>query len=196
MAQDAKAMRIAWYLGFGWLSILTVVACGIAINRSSGPMAWALYVPFLVVALYMTVRFRMFNSEPWRRVHARAMIAYAKLAGAEYDAAKRDGRPFDVGVPCRALAAQLFPNTTRDELDALLGDARKAYYNRLVDAYPQPFVAGVGEERRAAVLDGVRRDIAASVLGPDIVIAQAIERTHGPREAANYLQALLIGRVR
>ena len=38
-------------LGFGWLSLLTVVACAVGINRLSGPIAWALYVPFLIVAL-------------------------------------------------------------------------------------------------------------------------------------------------
>ena len=42
----------------------------------------------------------------------------------------------------------------------------------------------------------MRRDIEASELGPDIVIAKAIERKHSRLEAANYLQALLLGRVR
>jgi hypothetical protein len=189
-------MRISWYLGFGWLSILTVVACAVGINRLGGPIAWALYVPFLVVALYMTVRFRLFNTQPWRRVHSRAMVTYAKLAGQEYDAAKKGGREFDIKVPCRGLAEHLFGRGPGDEIDALLGDGRKRYYRDLVEAYPQAFLKGIGEDRRAAVLDGVRRDIDASELGPDIVIAKAIERRHDRREAANYLQALLLGRVR
>ena len=96
-------MRISWYFGFGWLSIVTVVACAVGINRLGGPIAWALYVPFLVVALYMTVRFRLYNSEPWRRVHGRAMIDYGELAEQEYDAAKKEGREFDIKVPCRRL---------------------------------------------------------------------------------------------
>ena len=52
-------MRISWFFGFGWISILTVVASGIGINLLRGPVDWALYVPFLLVALYMTVRFRL-----------------------------------------------------------------------------------------------------------------------------------------
>ena len=187
-------MRIAWYFGFGWLSILTVVACGVAINRLSGPLAWLLYIPFLIVALYMTVRFRLFNAERWRRVHARAMIDYGKLAGREYDAAKKEGRGFDVLLPCRALAEQMLGRG--EALDDLLGEGRKTYYRALAADYPQTFVQGVAEERHAAVLDGVRRDIDASELGPDIVIAKAIERAHDRREAANYLHALLLGRVR
>ena len=78
----------------------------------------------------------------------------------------------------------------------MLGEGRKRYYRDLVEAYPQAFLKGIGEDRRAAVLDGVRRDIEASELGPDIFIAKAIERKHSRLEAANYLQALLLGRVR
>jgi hypothetical protein len=189
-------MRIAWYLGFGWLSIVTVVACGIAINRLQAPISWAFYVPFLVVAVWMTVRFHLYNTEAWRRVHARAMITYGKLAGREYDAAKKERRDFDVGVPCRTLAHEFFPERGDEAIEALLGNGRKAYYKELVASYPEVFVKGVAEDRKATVLDGVRRDIDASELGPDIVVAQAIERRHGRREAANYLHALLLGRVR
>ena len=46
------------------------------------------------------------------------------------------------------------------------------------------------------MLDGVRRDIEASELGPDVLIAMAVERQHGRLEAANYLHALLLGQVR
>ena len=189
-------MRISWYFGFGWLSILTVVACAVGISRLGGAIAWALYVPFLVVALYMTVRFRLYNTEPWRRVHARAMITYGGLAEQEYEAARKEGREFDIRVPCRGLAEQLFGQSLASEIDSLLGDGRKQYYRELAEAYPLAFLKGVNEDRRDAVLDGVRRDIEASELGPDIVIAKAIERKHNRREAANYLQALLLGRVR
>jgi hypothetical protein len=196
MAREARVMRISWYFGFGWLSIVTLVVCAVGISRLGGTIAWVLYVPFLIVALYMTVRFRLYNTEPWRRVHGRAMIAYGKLAAKEYDAANQGGRPFDIKVPCRGLAEQLFGQTPAGELDALLADGRTQYYRGLVEAYPQVFLNGVGEDRRKAVLDGVRRDVDASELGPDILIARAIERKHGGREAANYLRALLLGRVR
>jgi hypothetical protein len=196
MAGEAQAMRISWYFGFGWLSIVTVAACAVGISRLGGPIAWALYVPFLVVALYMTVRFKLYSAEPWRRVHGRAMIAYGKLAEREYDAAKESGRPFDIRVPCRGLAEQLLGQVPAGELDALLGDGRKPYYRELVEANPQVFLKGIGEDRRDAVLDGVRRDVDASELGPDILIARAIEIRHGRLEAANYLRALLLGRVR
>ncbi len=189
-------MRIAWYLGFGWLSIVTVVLCGIAINRLGGPIAWALYVPFLLAGLYMTVRFRLFRAEPWRRVHARAMITYGRLAGREYDAAKIEGRVFDIRIPCRGVAGEVLAGRSDQEIEALLGDGRKVYYNGLVDACPEVFVRGIPEERRGELIAGVHRDVAASELGPDVLIALAIERKHGRHEAARYLHALLLGRVR
>jgi hypothetical protein len=124
------------------------------------------------------------------------MIVYARLAEQEYDAAKKEGREFDIRVPCRGLADHLFGQGRSDEVGALMNDGRTKYYKDLVWAHPQAFLKGVAEARHDAVLNGARRDIEASELGPDIVIAKAIERTHGPLEAANYLQALLLGRVR
>lgn len=189
-------MRISWFFGFGWVSVLTVVVCGLGIHYVGSPLGWVLYAPFLIVAVYMTVRFRLYSTQPWRRVHDRAMIAYGQLAGREYGAAKQETREFDLRIPCRGLALHLFGPNLPEEVGALLGDGRKPYYQGLVEAYPLVFLKGVDEARRKEVLEGVRRDIEASELGPDILIARAIERKHGRLEAANYLHALLLGQVR
>ena len=189
-------MRISWFFGFGWPSVLIVVASGIGINLLSGPVTWVLYVPFLVVAVYMTVRFRLYNAQPWRRVHSKAMITYGQLAEQEYDAAKQENREFDINTPCRGLAVHLFGQRGPEESGLLLDEKRKMYYKELVVAYPHVFLTGVKPERHDEVIQGVKRDIDASKLGPDILIARAIEFKHGRREAANYLQALLLGNVR
>lgn len=190
------ALRISWFFGFGWPSLLAVIALGVGINTIPGLFGTLLYIPFIVLGVYMTVRFRMYTMEAWRRVHSRAMITYGRLAGAEYDAAKREGRPFDVGVPCRGLADVLFGSPHGADIDALIGDGRKVYYRGLVDAYPQVFVDGLAADKEQAVLDGVRRDIDASELGPDVLIARAIEQKRGKLEAAKYLHKLLLGQVR
>ena len=189
-------MRISWFFGFGWPSVLTVVACGVGINLMSGPVTWVLYVPFLVVAVYMTVRFRLYNAHPWRRVHSKAMITYSKLAEQEYDAAKLKNREFDINAPCRGLAGHLFADRGTEESGLLLDENRKMYYKALVDAYPHVFLTGVKPERHDEVIKGVKHDIDTSTLGPDILIARAIEFKHSRREAANYLRALLVGNVR
>jgi hypothetical protein len=189
-------MRVAWYLGFGWASMATLVASGVAINLLDGWARWALYVPFLLAGLHMSIRFRSFSTQPWRRVHGRAMIEYGKLADQEYAAAKKESRDFDVMIPCHALAVQLFGANKAATFSALLDAGRKNYYNNLVDSYPQVFVDGIKHEMHGKLLAGVHRDVEASQLGPDIVIAKAIELGIGGLEAARYLQALLLGRVR
>ena len=189
-------MSISWFFGFGWLSILTVIASGIGINLLNGPMGVALYVPFLIVALYMTVRFRLYTMQPWRRVHSRAMLAYGKLAESEYDAAKRENREFDILTPCRALADHLLSQSGVDAATLLMQENRKNYYKALVESYPQVFLQGVNPDRTDVVIDGVNRDIDASKLGPDILIARAIEQKHNRLHAANYLHALMLGKVR
>jgi hypothetical protein len=189
-------MRISWFFGFGWASVLTAVACGVGINLLSGPVVWVLYVPFLLVALYMTVRFRLYSTQPWRRAHDRAMIAFGELAGTEYAAARRDEREYDIAVPCAGLVTRLFGKDDPEISGLLLEENRKKYYKELAREFPRVFLEGIGEERQKTVLGGIDRDIDASKLGPDILIAKAIELKHSRREAANYLRALMLGKVR
>ncbi|WP_153111428.1 hypothetical protein [Propionivibrio limicola] len=189
-------MNISWFFGFGWISVLTAVAAGVGINLLSGPVVWILYIPFLLAALHMTARFKRFNTDRWRRIHARAMLTYRKLAEQEFDAAKNENREYDILTPCRALGEQMFAQTPAVDVATLLTDeSRKTYYKQLVDAYPNVFVQGIKPERHDAILNGVRSDIDASKLGPDILIAKAIELKHNQGEAANYLHALLLGKV-
>lgn len=192
-----RTLNISWYLGFGWVAILAFIGCGVAINLvDDGWLRWALYVPFVLLGVHMSIRLRSFNTQRWRRLHSRAMLSYAPLAADEYAAAQKEGREFDVRGPCRKLAQALFGPARAAEFEALLNGGRKAYYAALLEAYPEVFVEAVHAERRPAVLDGARQDIAASQLGPDIVIAKAIETKHNRLEAARYLHALLLGRVR
>lgn len=188
-------MKFAWYLGFGWPSILVVVASGVAINTLSGDIVWLLYVPFVATAVNMSTRFKLFNRQPWRRLHAKTMMHYAPLAAQEFDAARQDKRDFDIRVPCKQLAIKLFAERSEPEIDALLGPARQDYYRSLVDSCSSVFVAGIDPGRHQAVLDGIRRDIAVSELGPDAVAIQLIERQLGQRAAADYFQARLLGSV-
>lgn len=189
-------MRIAWFLGFGWPSVITVVACGAGINLFDGPVVKVLYIPFLLVAFYMTVRFRLFTRQPWRRAHARAMLAYGKLAEQEYEASKREGRKYEIAVPCRKLAETLFGPESDGVSALLLDDHRKNYYKGLATEFPQVFLEGISEKRQAKVLEGVERDIDGSKLGPDILVARLIEKKVSRREAASYLRALMAGEVR
>ena len=182
-------------LGFGWPTLAVALASAVAINLVSGPLVWLLYLPFLGAALHMTQRFRLFNTQRWRRVHARAMRHYAHLAGQAYDAARREEHDFDAGVPTRALARLMLTELAEADIDALLNQGRKPFFAGLVQASPQVFVQGIEPERHAEVLAGIRRDIEASVPGPDVVIARAVVHELGPLEAARYFHARLLGQV-
>lgn len=189
-------MRVAWYLGFGWAAIATLLASGVAINRLDGWARWAFYVPFLLAGLHMSIRFRSFSSQRWRRVHSKAMLAYGELAMQEYAAARKENREFDISIPCHGLALLMFGEARARQFAGLLAGERTAYYNNLVVSYPQVFVEGIKAERHQITLEGVHRDIEASQLGPDIVIAKGIELEYNGFEAARYLRALLVGLVR
>ncbi len=188
-------LRISWILGFGWPTILIFIACGFGITQLRGPIVWVLYVPLLIVAVYMTVRFRLYSMHPWRRAHSRAMVQFGKFAEKEYDAAKREGREYDIAVPCRELAEWMFG---QDDAAArlLTEDGRKIYYKGLVKDFPRIFLKGFSLEREESVAGEIYRDIDASTLGPDILIARDIEARYSRQEAAAYLKSLMLGAVR
>jgi hypothetical protein len=187
---------MSWSFGFSWIHVVAIIACGVGITHSDGWVRWLLYVPFLLLGLHMSIRFRSFSTQPWRRVHARTMAAYGPLAVQEYEAAKKSNREFDIHAPCRSLSEQVFGHDKSGQWASLLAEGRKAYYKNLVDSYPQVFAEGVSAAQRDTILGGVRRDVDASQLGPDIVIAKKLELEQGGLEAARYLHALLLGRVR
>ncbi len=190
------ALLPSWYLGFGWLPIAVAVGSGLVINLVPSTWTWLMYAPFLGAGLHMTKRFRLYNSERWRRVHARSMQIYARLAGEAFDQARKQGQEFNLAVPCTGLARALFPNTSESDLNAMLGSERKPYFNSLLDRCAPVFVQGVEEGKpQKKLLDGIRRDIENSQLGPDAVIVRAIEHQLGPGEAAAYFQARLLGVV-
>jgi len=187
---------MSWFFGFSWIHVIAFIASGVGITHSEGWVRWLLYVPFLLLGLHMSIRFRSFSTQPWRRVHAKTMAAYGPLAAQEYETAKKNNREFDVSAPCRVLSEQVFGQDKSEQWSSLLTQGRKAYYKNLVDSYSHVFVEGVAVAQRDKVLAGVRRDVDASQLGPDIVIAKKLELEQGGLEAARYLHALLLGRVR
>jgi len=188
--------RVAWYLGFGWLSILTIVISGIGINLFKAPVSWLLYIPFLVTAIYMTIRFRVFSMHPWRRVHARVMMSFSPLAQQEYELARKEGREYDIRVPCQQLLKAIFGQADSEVAKLLTDDGRKLYYKGLAEEYPDIFLKSFTSIDPDTVFAKINQDIDSSELGPDILIAKDIELRYSRKEAATYLQSLMLGTVR
>jgi len=188
--------RISWYLGFGWVSIFMVLITGLGINLFKAPISWLLYVPFLVVAIYMTVRFRLFTMHPWRRAHARAMMRFGPFADKEYQAAQKEGRSYDIKVPCRELLGAMYGQDDDDAARLLTDNGRKQYYKGLVKDFPDIFLKSFAAAAPDTVFAKINQDIDGSELGPDVLIARDIELRYSRKEAATYLQSLMLGTVR
>ena len=189
-------MQIAWFCGFGWVSVVTLVLSGLAINLLSESLSWFMYIPFLVIALYMTVRFRVYTLHPWRRVHSRAMQTFGKAAAREHDAAKTEERDYDIRKPCEELQRILFVDGDHSHAQLLNDRQRKDYYRSLVAEFPEVFLKTFKSSDDKTIFKNIDKDIEASELGPDILIAKSIELKYSRKEAATYLQSLMLGTVR
>jgi hypothetical protein len=190
-------MNIAWQFGFGWPAVLLAAIFGAgSYYISEGWLHWLLYLLFAATGAYMFVKFRLYSREPWRRVHARGMDTFAELTRAEAAAADKEGRPLDMARVCGQLAANLeVPLTGWGPTggDVLTDETRKAYYRELAETFPAMFTKAVADDKKDAALKSVLKDIDASKLGPDIVIAVAIDKRYGQPEAARFLLALASG---
>lgn len=188
-------MNFSWYLGFGWTAPLLCTASGLASYYfSDGWLHWMLYVLFVTTAAYILIKIRLYWKEPWHRVNARALRLYRHMAGRQA-AAHEDWNPNPAEL-CGELARQLLGEQAGCELvhSELFADAgRKEYYRQLVEANSPLFTARVKPEQRAEALGRIFQDIEASELGPDIVIAIAVEKKYGRLEAARYFLALVSG---
>ncbi|MCX7779469.1 MAG: hypothetical protein N2491_00980 [Negativicutes bacterium] len=186
-------MNFSWYLGFGWGSIILFALFGAgAYYYAEGWLHWLFYAFFAVVAAYMLTRFRLYRSEPWRRVHQRAAIILSDLI-------KQDGngkhKPDRIAIS-RQLAEKLLGSCAAaaiNENGTLTDAGRKAYYRELADTYSIVFTRNLPEEKHPEAIKSIMKDIEASEFGPDIVIAVAIEKQYGRLEAARYLLAMASG---
>lgn len=190
-------MNLAWQFGFGWPAVLLAAAFGAgSYYIADGWLHWVLYFLFAATGAYIFVKYRLYSREPWRRLHARGMDTFAELTKAEEAAAGREGRPLDMAKVCGQLAVCLQVPLTGwgpDDGDILADSARKAYYRELAATFPAMFAKAVAAEKKSEALGLVLKDIEESRLGPDIVIAVAIEKQYGQPESARYLLALVSG---
>ena len=187
-------MNIAWYLGFGWKTIIPLTMLGAASYYvAEGWLYWLLYAGFALVAAYAVTRFRLYKREPWRRIHQRGVEILANLIKAGADTGKPNADKL-----CGKLAEGLFSHNTEAAIsdDSLTDAGRKSYYRELVEAYPVVFMQDIPPEKQSVAQTSMIKDIEASEFGPDIVIAVAIEKMYGRLEAARYLLAMASGRIK
>ena len=167
---------------------LAVAAAGLA----AGAARWIAAAAALVASGYMVYRYRSWNGRGWRKVHFRAMLAYAGITARERAIADASDRPFDPGRACAQLGVLLCGDDRRAVVEAILEELMREQ---------GAFLAGLFERHAAQVLPGapyeLRRDLTARLramrFGPQLVIAWVIENVYGGPEAARYAVAIASG---
>lgn len=186
------ASALKWRTGFGWGAVGLLVCSALGAILFTGA---ARLLPIAAVGLtgtYIVQQYRKWNGRGWRRVHFRAMLAYAGIAGREHALAREAGQEFDIHRACSHLAFELSGTEQGTAIDAMLSRLTReqgAFLADLVERHAEQVLPGCSFERWADImarLRGVR-------FGPQLVIASAIEHTHGGVEASRYALALVTG---
>lgn len=189
-------MNFSWYLGFGWKTILLILALGIAIRKvKEGWEYWLLYTLLALIGAYALTRFRLYKREPWRRIHHRSFEIISEFV--KSNANNTDGKR-DPKLLAKMLAEALLGEHEDAVLNSgiLTDTGRKEYYQKLVEDFPIVFTQNIPPEKQAEAKCNILKDIEASEFGPDIVIAAVAEKQYGRLEAARYLLALASGYIK
>lgn len=187
-----------WHLGFHWQLAIFSLLCGVvSYYYPEGWIHWLAYALFVISAIYMLTKFRLYKQEPWRRKHAQGMDIFARIARNELKAVKQEQRNINLPPLYEQLAKELLHEHygVFSKGDLLTDSGRKRYYHRLVDTYPVIFLSKVKAEYHAQAMENIRKDIESSASGPDVVITIAIEKEYGEIEAARYLLAMACGQA-
>lgn len=186
-----------WYLGFNLHMAILCLLFGLgSYYFPDGWIHWILYILFVITLAFIVTKARLYHKEPWRRIHALGMHHYYQLLKGELESAKKENRDYNLPYLYTKLADILLEGEARTQFDKeqLLNDEqRKDYYRKLVADYPQAFTHQIKAYKHEEAIEAVLTDIKASELGPDIVIARAIESSYNSMEAARYLLALVTG---
>lgn len=187
MVSDLK-----WRTGFGWGSVVALTGgLGlVALSASVGRWVGA-GITFFALA-FVVMQYRKWNGEPWRKLHFRAMLAYARIAGLQQALAQAQGTPFDARAACRELGILLCGPDKSVAVDVMvesLAEEQGAYLADLFERHCSTVVPTLPQSDRSRVADHLR----GVTLGPQLVIANVLENTHGHLEATKYAVALFNG---
>jgi hypothetical protein len=158
----------------------------------SGLGRWAGAVVTALALAFMVAQYRKWNGSPWRQLHFRAMLAYARIAGLQQARAQAQGRAFDLHAACTELGVLLCGPEKGAAIDAMiesLAAEQGTYLAGLFDRHVSTVAATLQPSERSEMIDRLR----GVTLGPQLVVAHVLENTHGPIEATRYALALLNG---
>ena len=86
---------LQWRTGFGWGTLLLPVVTALTAVLATGPVRALALAVALAAGAYAGYRYWQWNASGWRKVHYRAMLAYAGIAARARSAAGHAGQDFD-----------------------------------------------------------------------------------------------------
>ena len=178
-------------LGFGWTTVFVICAAASLFVLTGGVIKWVAASIGILFTLYAAGQGWKWNGAPWRRVHYRAMLTYAGLAGLETARAEQQGREFSREIACRALSGVLDGNRGSAYVDELLAMKPGGYLSAVLAPHFKVLLPNAPEENVPELFAKLR----ALDLGPIHVITKAIENRYGETEAARYVVAVIQGKA-
>ena len=183
------ASNLKWRTGFGWGAVVMFVLGICLAVMTSGVTKWGGILLSLLSLLFSSYQFWKWNSSPWRKVHFRAALVYASLAGTEVARARASGDEFNEVNVCRELALALIGREKELNADAMIAallQEQGAYYVRLLRPHIRQFLPNANDNEIESILNSINN----GGFGGDLVVANVIENTYGEDEAARYAFAI------
>ena len=181
-----------------WLMLLAFICILLALSLS-GLLKIIPILLLVLILIFIFTKYRIYNSQPWRKVHYPAMIIYAGILGSVFDSQKErnDLRDKYTHNNCKALLAKILGKDINDQqvCSSLLNleAAKGEYLSNMLEAY-------AGDSFTVATLSEMEHfELSKKLLkenidmGPYLVIAKAIEILYGKEEAGKYAVAILKG---
>ncbi|UVI31172.1 hypothetical protein [Paenibacillus spongiae] len=184
--------RLYWMAGFGWYSVIIALVLFYFYRVSSGWLFWLSASSFYFFIVLMVYRFFRWNGSPWRRIHHRAMLMYAGIAGREAGLAAVEQREFDTVNACRQLLYGYIGNHNYDtatEMMQFIQDNQGEFYYQLLERHIRSLYPRASETDIQTVLIRVSNE----PLTPQMAIACLILNKYGEKEAAKYVISFLKG---
>jgi hypothetical protein len=180
-----------WQFGFGWYHTIIMFSCIFFTYYFKG-VPRGIFLTFSVfLIIFSLCRYHHWNSTPWRRLHGRGMLLYARYAGIEKAISEKEQRSFSIEIACEAMALDMCGGKG-PQVSAMITALEKEkglYFMHLINDYRQRIDCDISDLNLAEIL----KSIIDVKMCPQLVIANIIENTYGAAEAAKYVIALSRG---
>lgn len=187
---------LRWWAGFGWITVAIFLVPSTIAAFAGGTIRIFAVGAALAMLMFIGNQLWRYNGRGWRRIHYRAMLAYASISGREAARAEQEKLEFSKINACRSLALTIVNGRWREaSVDAMIAglvEERGDYLSGLIKKY------GVKAAPRldGKIIQGIADKIRGIEFGPELVIGNVVENTFGSEEAARYAIALVTRKAR